>query len=366
MAAQRFGLTWWGQRWISALEALGAAYANRLPRGRTYARRGAVSDLSIQAGQVTARVAGSRPNPYRVKLALPVFSDGQWATITAALSEQVRYAAALLDGHMPEDIDTVLGSCGVSLFPGARELTTRCSCPDHANPCKHVAAVHYVLAQTFDADPFLLPLLRGRHRDALLAGLRAARTGSPAPVSAEPATVDAEGVPVSALSPAMLLDSPGDLFAISVQPRPPAEAAAVLHRLGPPPGVGPAAADRLADAVRRSADRAWQLASGDAGDDPVLAELRLRGSASTETVSRLAPPRVRGEAMGLYDSSGRLGVALGSPVVGLVMDHSSPGWGFAAAGLGGLAIAGLGILCQQRSVALLPRATRTAEADGPA
>ncbi|MGH3389509.1 MAG: MFS transporter [Actinomadura sp.] len=89
-------------------------------------------------------------------------------------------------------------------------------------------------------------------------------------------------------------------------------------------------------------------------------------AASTETVSRLAPPRVRGEAMGLYDSSGRLGVALGSPVVGLAMDHSSPGWGFVAAGLGGLAFAGLGILCQQRPVALLPRATRTAEADGPA
>jgi MFS family permease len=89
-------------------------------------------------------------------------------------------------------------------------------------------------------------------------------------------------------------------------------------------------------------------------------------AASTETVSRLAPPRVRGEAMGLYDSSGRLGVALGSPVVGLAMDLSSPGWGFAAAGLGGLSFAGLGILCRQRSVALLPHTARTAEADGPA
>lgn len=292
MAAQRFGLTWWGQRWISALEGLGATYANRLPRGRTYARRGTVSDLSVQAGRVTARVAGSRPSPYRVTLTLPVFSDGQWAAVTAALSEQVRHAAALLDGHMPEDIDEVLGSCGVSLFPGARELTTRCNCPDHANPCKHVAAVHYVLAQAFDADPFLLPLLRGRPRDALLAGLRAARTGSLSPVRPEPAAVHAGGVPVSALSPAALFDSPGGLSAIPVHPRPPADAAAVLHRLGPPPGVGPATTELLADAVRRCAERAWQLASGDAGDDPLLAELRLRGSASTQELSQALGLRV--------------------------------------------------------------------------
>jgi uncharacterized Zn finger protein len=89
----------------------------------------------------------------------------------------VRHAAELLDGRMPEDVDEVLAGCGVSLFPTARELATRCSCPDVANPCKHVAAVHYVLAQTFDADPFLLPALRGRDRDALLAGLRAVRAG---------------------------------------------------------------------------------------------------------------------------------------------------------------------------------------------
>lgn len=285
MAGQRFGLTWWGQRWISALEALGAAYANRLPRGRTYARRGTVSDLSIQAGQVTARVAGRRPSPYRVTLTLPIFSDGQWAAVTAALSEQVRHAAALLDGQMPKDIDEVLACCGVSLFPGARELVTRCSCPDQANPCKHVAAVHYVLAQAFDADPFLLPLLRGRQREALLAGLRSARTGSPSPVSPEPAAAGTDGVPVSALSPVTLFDSPGGLAFIPVQPCPPTDTAALLYRLGPPPGVGPTTVELLQDAILRSAQRAWQLASGDAGDDPLLAELRLRGSASTQELS---------------------------------------------------------------------------------
>jgi len=71
----RFGLTWWGQRWIGSLEALGAAYANRLPRGRTYARKGTVSELVVAAGKVTARVTGSRPRPYRIRLELPVFEN---------------------------------------------------------------------------------------------------------------------------------------------------------------------------------------------------------------------------------------------------------------------------------------------------
>jgi predicted MFS family arabinose efflux permease len=89
-------------------------------------------------------------------------------------------------------------------------------------------------------------------------------------------------------------------------------------------------------------------------------------AAGTEKASGLAPPQVRGEAMGLYDSACRLGIALGSPVVGLAMDHSSPGWGFTAAGVGGLIIAGVGLVCRQRTVSLLPRGPRTAEADGPA
>src|SRR5680860_1798913 len=164
MAATRFGLTWWGQRWIAALEALGALYANRLPRGRTYARRGAVTDLALTAGSVSARVQGSRARPYRVTLQLPAFDDATWEAVLAELAGELRHAAVLLDGQMPPHVDDVFATCGVSLFPRPGELTTTCSCPDWANPCKHVAAVHYVLGQTFDADPFLLPSLRGRDR----------------------------------------------------------------------------------------------------------------------------------------------------------------------------------------------------------
>jgi len=115
-----FGLTWWGQRWIAALEALGAVYANRLPRGRAYARAGRVVDVTVGAGTVTARVQGSRARPYRVTLRLPPFDDAVWEHAVEALAGELRHAAALLDGRMPEDGDDILGSCGVSLFPRHR------------------------------------------------------------------------------------------------------------------------------------------------------------------------------------------------------------------------------------------------------
>ncbi|MGI9000498.1 MAG: SWIM zinc finger family protein [Pseudonocardia sp.] len=286
MAVTRYGLTWWGRRWIAALEALGAAYENRLPRGRTYARRGAVHELVVTPGSVTARVHGSRPRPYRVGLRMPVFSDEEWSQVTGALAGQLRHAAALLDGAMPEDVDDTLAAVGLSLFPHAGELATTCSCPDVANPCKHVAAVHYVLAQTFDADPFLLPTLRGRDRAALLAGLRAVRSGS-APVDAAP-DEHTGSVALTALSAPTLFSARGDLAAIGAQPHRSPDPTAVLRRLGTPPGFDAAGEQALADAVRRAAERAWQLAAAEDGD-PLLVALRERGSASTQQL---------GEALG--------------------------------------------------------------------
>lgn len=282
--ATRFGLTWWGQRWIAALEALGAAYANRLPRGRTYARRGSVHDLTVAPGQVTARVAGSRPRPYRVSLGLPVFTDDGWQQAIAALAGQLRHAAALLDGQLPPDVDEVFGGVGLSLFPRPGELSTRCSCPDAANPCKHVAAVHYVLAQTFDADPFLLPALRGRDRATLLAALRAARTGAE-PVKAGPGDDPAADVALSALSAAGLFDARADLAAIALHPHPAPDPTAGLRRLGPPPATDAAAEEVLADAVRRAAERAWQFATASDNEDPLLAALRAAGTASSHELS---------------------------------------------------------------------------------
>jgi uncharacterized Zn finger protein len=282
----RFGLTWWGQRWIAALEALGAVYANRLPRGRTYARQGTVHELVVVPGRVTARVAGSRPQPYRVTLQLPVFDEATWDAIVAALAARVRHAAELLEGRMPEDVDEVLGACGVSLFPAAHELATRCSCPDHANPCKHVAAVHYVLAQTFDADPFLLPTLRGRDRDALLAGLRAVRAGGAAvAVDEQPPETPLR---IDTLLAHELFRSPATPTAVPIRPHRPEEPDAPLRRLGPPPGLE-AAADALRATARGAAAVAWELLDGD--PDPIVGALRRLGpSAARELADTLDLP----------------------------------------------------------------------------
>lgn len=265
---RRFGKTWWSRRWIGALEDLGASWRTRLPRGRTYARQARVSLQRVEPGRVTAAVQGTRVRPYVVELRLPTFDDPTWARVVGALAGRVRHAAALLDGAMPEDVDEVLADCGVSLFPGPGELRTRCTCPDVANPCKHVAAVHYVLADAFDTDPFLLPALRGRDRAALLADLRAARAaadGATGPTSATPAPDLDDGVDWHELEARTLTVARGRYGSIPLHPAPPKDPAAVLRRLGPPPGGDAAAGPALYAAVAAAADRAWDLLVG--GDE---------------------------------------------------------------------------------------------------
>jgi len=178
MAKRRaFGKTWWAKKWIEALEILGRDYSNRLPRGRTYARRGEVKDLVITPGEVMARVQGTRRTPYRVKIRLKALTDKQWQKVVKILAKQAIFAAKLLSGEMPPNIDEVFNSCDLSLFPAkANELETSCSCPDWANPCKHIAATHYILAEVFDRDPFLLFELRGWTKERVLEELRAARS----------------------------------------------------------------------------------------------------------------------------------------------------------------------------------------------
>jgi uncharacterized Zn finger protein len=183
------GETWWSKRFVAAVESTLAGA--RLARGRTYARQGQVIELEIGAGQVAARVQGTRRTPYRVRVAMPAASDEQWERIVDVLAAQAGYAARLLAGELPHEIEEVFAAVGVALFPspGSR-LATDCSCPDWANPCKHVAAVCYLVAEAFDRDPFLLLTFRGRARQALLAELRRRRGGEdlhPAPPVGEPA-----------------------------------------------------------------------------------------------------------------------------------------------------------------------------------
>jgi len=176
---KKIGTTWWGQRWIEALEKLSWEYANRLARGRTYARAGRVHDLEIASGSVSARVTGSRPDPYHVTLRLRGLSAAVWTRALGAMAKEAIFAAQLLAGEMPKDIDRAFRAAGARLFPTkADDLETECSCPDWANPCKHVAAVHYVLGEAFDRDPFLLFELRGHTRQQVLDALRRLRAAT--------------------------------------------------------------------------------------------------------------------------------------------------------------------------------------------
>jgi uncharacterized Zn finger protein len=170
-----FGATWWGRAWVEALEGRAKLDPNRLPRGRTYARKGQVSALDVTAGEIRAWVQGSRSVPYRVKIRCQRFAEAEWSTLLELIGQQLGHTAALLDGELPTDLATYARESGVDLLPGPGDLRPRCSCPDTADPCKHSAAVCYLVADEVDADPFVLFLLRGRGREAVLSQLRARR-----------------------------------------------------------------------------------------------------------------------------------------------------------------------------------------------
>jgi uncharacterized Zn finger protein len=195
----KFVQTWWADRWIKALTPL--MDSARLSRGRSYARRGQVIDIEVAPGQVTSRVQGSRPKPYRVNIRLQPLSNRQWETVLDALAEQALFAAQLLNGEMPPHVEEVFDAVRVPLFPDKRgDLKTDCSCPDWANPCKHIAAVYYLLGERFDQDPFLLFELRGRDKEAIIAGLRERRAAQAGPAPALSATGAVEVVEAPSLA----------------------------------------------------------------------------------------------------------------------------------------------------------------------
>ncbi len=168
------GKTWWSKRWIGVLESFNMGA--RLGRGRSYARRGQVMSIDVQEGLVTAKVQGSQRAPYKIKIALKPLSQKDWNKVAEAMAEQAIFVAKLLAGEMPQNIEEAFEAAKVPLFPkSSRELETDCSCPDWANPCKHIAAVYYLLAEQFDDDPFLIFKLRGKSKEQLINELREKR-----------------------------------------------------------------------------------------------------------------------------------------------------------------------------------------------
>ena len=251
--------TWWSQRFIGVLEQIGVG--GRLSRGRSYARAGQIVSLEIEVGAVRAAVQGSRPRPYQVRIGIPAFGKAEWGQLGQALVDDASYAAALLNGEMPRDIESVFAAVGLTLFPASsRDLAMDCTCPDYQVPCKHLAAVFYVLAERFDADPFEILALRGRDREALLADLRARRAA---------AAASGPGAGVPALED-------------------------VLDRFFVAGGAARRAADRAAHAVRRAAR-----------PDPRAGRGRARRAGHRPAASRLPGAGFPGIAVSPRCTSGR-------------------------------------------------------------
>jgi len=174
----QFSRTWWGQRFIAALEEF--TDPARLGRGRSYASGGRILEYTLARGTVTARVRGSI-NPYfgvykepiyRTTITIKAISSADWTKAIRQIASRADLVTKLLMNEMPDTIEDAFSGLGLHLLPHSeRDFVTDCSCPDYANPCKHIAGVCYLLASALDHDPFLMFELRGLSRDDLHAEL---------------------------------------------------------------------------------------------------------------------------------------------------------------------------------------------------
>ncbi len=241
----------------------------RLTRGRRYARSGQVMSLEVAPGLVTARVQGTRRTPYDVRIGVRTLPEDDWARVEERLATEAVHLARLLAGEMPPDVEDAFAACSLSLFPASTaELDTRCSCPDWANPCKHLAATYYILAERFDDDPFLVLAWRGRPRTVLMDRLRALRAGPGG--TGQPTGRD--GVPAAVADRPLGHDLerfwlPGaDLSDLVHEPRAAEVADVVLRELGPLPAAARSTTDAISGAYDTLVARAVERAYGGGGD----------------------------------------------------------------------------------------------------
>jgi uncharacterized Zn finger protein len=170
----QFSRTWWGQRFIAALEQF--TDSNRLGRGRSYASNGKIKSYEVTNGKVEARVRGSI-NPYfgvyteplyKTSIKIESISPADWQKLITSIGSRADLITRLLLGEIPDNIEEVTAPLGLHLLPhNQKDFTTDCSCPDYSNPCKHIAGVYYLLAAELDRDPFLMFELRGLSRGEL-------------------------------------------------------------------------------------------------------------------------------------------------------------------------------------------------------
>jgi uncharacterized Zn finger protein len=220
-----------------------------MERGRRYARGGQVRDLIVKAGRLEARVQGSRAMPYRVSVRSEAASKAQWRSLELLFASRLGWAAQLLAGEMPANLETAFAEAGAALFPRRwADLQVSCGCPDDAEPCKHIAAVLYVFAQQLDGDPWLLLAWHGRDRQTLLQALQQGPQGS----AASGGKAGGKQVRLPPWWPAGLRSRP-DPRLQPPDPLPPDPPERALQRLGPLelPGTPPDWQERLAEMYRK-------------------------------------------------------------------------------------------------------------------
>jgi uncharacterized Zn finger protein len=223
---------WWAQRWVDVLESFG--WRRRLERARNYARQGNVLQIEFNGAKVSALVQGTAPEPYSVSLSLDPFDDEQWQYVIESMSQRAIFSAKLLAGEMPQNIEEVFTANGLSLFPLTKfDIHSKCSCPDPANPCKHIGAVYYLLGDRFSEDPFVLFQLRGRAKEQILTALRQTRSGhSDAEQLEEPVSPSSSDAPID-LHTFWQYDEQLESSLVVIAPPPSSET--VLNVLGPIP-----------------------------------------------------------------------------------------------------------------------------------
>jgi uncharacterized Zn finger protein len=250
-----FGQTWWGRAWVAAIEQRAQLDPNRLPRAVAYARSGAVTEWATAPGEVRASVEGRDSRPYDIRIRVRTFDDAEWGRVFDAIGARVAHTAAMLDGQLPPEVSTDLEQIGLSLLPGAGEIGPRCSCPDEADPCKHSAAVCYLVADALDADPFVALLLRGRTRAEVLAGLRSRRRDlDPDRSVAERSSADRSAADRSPLDGISVDGTSADG---SSNDRPPAEGSTAEGSTAEGQDSPPPVADQGSDAREVLAASAW-------------------------------------------------------------------------------------------------------------
>ncbi|MBK7993427.1 MAG: SWIM zinc finger family protein [Blastocatellia bacterium] len=235
------GETWWSKRFLDVLHSFNIGA--RLDRGRNYAHRGQVLNISIEAGLVSAKVQGSRATPYKITIKLKVLSKKEWEQVEKALVERAIFLASLLAGDMPKDIEEAFTEVKLSLFPSrVSDLKTACSCPDSSNPCKHIAAVYYILAEQFDEDPFLLFTWRGRTKEELIERLRLLRGVNVGSISSADkaeeqaiSTTNMPEVPILSLNDSLsnFWQARASFSELSFQPEKPSIPDAIIRQLEP-------------------------------------------------------------------------------------------------------------------------------------